>query len=157
MKCPKCGAEYSSSDKSCSCGYAITADRPAPQLSDAEPGRTSDINSSFVLEGPFRRCAKCGSVMPLVQIQRMFINGLIPSGKRFYFQCGNCGHRLKLRSLWRNMLGLVGCLFFAIFFILFLSDPGWMLGIFALILGMYPLMLLMEIVRRVRYPLVRED
>jgi hypothetical protein len=44
----------------------------------------------------------------------MFINGLISSGKRFYFQYRNCGHRLKLRSFWRNVLGIVGCFFFAI-------------------------------------------
>jgi hypothetical protein len=148
MNCPECGAEQPITSEHCSCGYDFSA---VPRKS-LYKGADDDGDSRIRLRGPFRQCAKCGSAMTLYLVENMFINGLIPSGKRFYFQCGSCGKQIKLRSLWRNLLAIPGCFFFVMLLALFVSSPNWWVGIFTAALALYPLTLLFEIVRRIRYP-----
>lgn len=153
MNCPECGAEQPSVADRCDCGYVFSTGRRKSLYEGAD----DDAGAAFRLRGPFRKCAKCGSGMTLYLVENMFINGLIPSGKRFYFQCVGCGKQLKLRSLWRNLLAIPGCFFFAMLVALFFYSPVWWLGIIVAVLAFYPLMLVLEIVRRIRYPLMEES
>jgi hypothetical protein len=174
MKCPECAAEYTFAPQHCPCGHVFSA-APRPSLykgtdDDAHfahagqhrppapmslyKGSNEDAYPAFRLPGPFRKCAKCGSVMALSRVEKMFLNGLIPSGKSLYFRCQNCGKVIKVRSLWRNLLALPGCFLFPIFCAVFASSPNWLLGLLAACLGFYPFMLLREIVVRTRYPTV---
>jgi hypothetical protein len=90
--------------------------------------------------------------MALCRIENMYLNGVIPSGKRLYFRCPSCGKEIKVRSLWRNLLALPGCLLFAIMFTLFLFIREWGPGVLAAILAFFPLVLLSEIWTRINYP-----
>jgi hypothetical protein len=92
--------------------------------------------------------------MTLVRIENMFLNGLIPSGKRLYFQCVRCGKEIKVRSLWRNLLALPGCLIFVIVVSFFPFSFDWRVGLFVALLAYFPLVLLFEIITRIRYPSV---
>src|SRR5437868_3007308 len=83
-----------------------------------------DASFASRLRGLLRRCGKCGSRMTLVGEEDMFLNGFIPSGKRFYFQCCLCGKRIKVRSLWRNLLMLPFCLIFVKIGADFASSPN---------------------------------
>jgi hypothetical protein len=150
MNCPKCGSEYTAVPEQCFCGH-VFARTPVKLLSK---GRDEDAHPAYRLQGPFRTCAKCSSVMALFREENVYLNGLIPTGTRYYFRCTQCGKEIKVRSLWRNLLALPGCFLFAIFLAVFLSSGGWAVGAFAAILALYPLMLGLEIATRIRYPSV---
>jgi hypothetical protein len=57
-----------------------------------------------------------------------------------------------VRSLWRNLLAIPGCFVFVIVCLGFASFHEWWAGILAAILAFFPLVLLFEIVTRIRYP-----
>jgi hypothetical protein len=150
MKCPECGADQPSGFERCPCGHVFFA---APRKSLYQ-GSDDEIHPASRFRGPIRKCAKCGSEMDILRVENMLLNGLIPTGKRLYFHCQKCGKEIKVRSLWRNLLAVPGCLLFVIFFALFANTLDWRVGIFAALLGFYLLALLFEIVTRIRYPSV---
>jgi hypothetical protein len=154
MKCPDCGTQHSVPVERCPCGHEFSAGafRPLYEESEVEPVAEEPPVAPNP-EPPFRRCAKCGSLMGVVRVDHMFINGVIPSGRRLYFRCVCCGKAIKLRSLWRNLLvGLAGCFLFGAFIKVLSVAPAWAVGIIAAVLAVFPLMLLSEIVTRARYP-----
>src|SRR5262249_40996779 len=106
------------------------------------------------LPGTRRRFAKCKATRTLFREEGIVINGVIPSGKRFYFQCRLCGKQIKVRSLWRNLLTLAGCLIFAQICALVASSPNWPAALLASLLAFFPLVLLFETITRIRYPSV---
>jgi hypothetical protein len=132
------------------------ADTVPPTVEDSEfpqfPNRSLNIGYQF--RDPLRKCAKCKAVMLLVRVENMYLNGLIPSGRRFYFQCANCGKQIKVRSLWRNLLAIPGCIVFAIMLAVVWNYLDWWSGIFLLLLAIYPLTVLFEVITRIRYPTV---
>jgi hypothetical protein len=133
----------------CQCGFDFQSARYEPPEEEAA---NEDRPAHGASARPLRKCAKCGSIMPLIRIERVFINGLIPSGKRFYFQCANCGKEIKVRSVWRLMLTLPGCFLSALFFLIWFHEPNIWIFLFALLLGIYPLVLVFEVLTRIRYP-----
>jgi hypothetical protein len=107
------------------------------------------------LGNPMRECAKCGSTMTLQRVERVFRGGGIYYGKRMYFRCAGCGAEIMLRSLWRNTLIFAACIFWAMWVWWFVTFPDWTSGLLALFFGSFPLVLVLEIVTRIRYPRVR--
>ncbi len=157
---------------------AIATPEDATQAKVTLPGTLSDgtfragpaqlpgdlpVPSIQIDERPTRTCAKCGSVMTMFLCEHVFINGLIPSGKRMHFRCTACGKEIKLRSWGRLCLISLACplSFFMMFvaFFMMLSDPGRAFSSFAdiavlcfmLALSVYPLALFSEIMTRLRY------
>ena len=153
MNCPECGAEHAVPPNRCHCGH-IFPDTPVEPL---YKGSDNDVHPVPRPRWHFRTCAKCGSVMVLYLVENMFLHYVIPTGKRFYFRCGNCGKEIKVRSLWRNLLAIPGCLMFPAFCAYFVYEPRWTVGIVTAIFGVYPVLLLLEIITRIRYPTVVRD
>jgi hypothetical protein len=154
VKCPNCGAQHSIPVERCPCGHAFPARAFAPLYEESEVAPIAEGPPIAPNpEPPFRRCAKCGSLMGLVRVDHLFINGIFPSGQRQYFRCVGCGKVIMLRSLWRNLLVcLAGCFLFGTFFKVLFVAPGWAVGIISAVLAVLPLMLLWEVVTRARYP-----
>jgi hypothetical protein len=112
------------------------------------------------LRWPFRRCARCRSLMTLVRVESMEYKSeihlmVIPLGKRLYYSCAGCRKQIKVRSLWRNLLALPGCLLFLGFIAMIINTSDWAMGLFPALLSIFPLKLLSEILTRFNYPTVR--
>jgi hypothetical protein len=124
-------------------------------------------------QGPCRRCAKCRSLMALTAVESMChtIRLLsepidIPTGKRLYYRCARCGKQIKVRSLRRNLLALLGCLLFLLWVAMFIDSTDkavkhdlqgivFATALLSIAFSIFPLKLLSEIVTRFEFPTVR--
>ncbi len=151
MECPQCGAENTADARQCRCGH----DFPTNTLvqTQGREEQPDELASEIPIGGrPLRRCAKCGATMAMHLCENMYLNGVIPSGKRMHFRCGMCGKQIKIRSLWRLCLIFLGCPIFVLMFWALYPFKEIYYLIFVLLLAMYPLALLSEFFTRIRYP-----
>jgi hypothetical protein len=153
MDCPKCGVVAPPEAERCTCGYNYRTGRYELDEDSSDAGEQARIYRA--IGRPLRRCAKCGKAMYLSRRENMFFHGLIPSGQRIYFQCLGCDKEIKVRSSYRLLLAVPGCLMFALmFWALYPFESIWFLG-FVVVLGFYPLILVLELITRLRYPTIR--
>jgi hypothetical protein len=89
--------------------------------------------------------------MPCVGVARYLINGFVPSGKRYDFEC-ECGHAMSIDSLGRVFWYFVFSVWFTAFFLAVLDDDEvmpWIAGCLALfMIGCFGY----EVYKRLRAP-----
>jgi len=113
--------------------------------------------------GPqIRQCKRCGSPMDISVRTSTIVGFIWPiPGYKYKFLCRGCSKKITIRSPFRFMLNIIlsGLFLFALFIILIgpldKSDILPMtIGI--LILLMWPVETIIEIYRRIKYPLIKE-
>jgi hypothetical protein len=150
MKCPACGDYHAAHVQKCHCGYDLIPKALKPRPAD-ERETTQPLASAEVRSQELRSCAKCGSLMYMYLCEEMYLNGFIPSGKRFYFRCAQCQKEIKIRSPWRFSLLIWGSVSFAVLFWFLYPFSDSRIAIFILISAPIPLTFLLECIVRVRY------
>ena len=128
-------------------GLAAFSEGPPPVLMPLDR-QTPSIQLS---DQPTRRCPKCGSLMSMYHCEQIYHLLHVPEGKKMYYRCAVCRKEIMLRSAGRILLIALACPFFFLFFWLWLKYGGWGPLIFVVPLAIYPILLVSELVTRLRY------
>jgi hypothetical protein len=73
--------------------------REEPVVSGTD-AKTASISGATSVKP--RRCRKCTRKMPCVELRQYLINGFVPSGRVFTFQCDE-GHVTQIQSMSRTL------------------------------------------------------
>jgi hypothetical protein len=54
-----------------------------------------------------RRCSRCGKLANCVDVTRLALEGIFPSGTIFTYACSACGNHFKVDSAWRTIVSVL--------------------------------------------------